>query len=150
MAGGSGRPPNGMRFAEVRARMDAVCRDLVVPNYATVLVVEDDPRVRELINVVLRRAGHAIVSVGSPEEALAALVARADIRLLLTDIVMPEMTGYDLAVEARKLLPDLAVVYMSGFASDTIRRLEEAPFVPKPFTVESLTRAVQAALPPRI
>jgi signal transduction histidine kinase len=117
-----------------------------VEDYATVLIVEDDPRVRRLIEIVLRRAGHDVVSVAGPRDALAALNSQADFNLVLTDVVMPEMNGYDLAAEVRRIVPCARVVFMSGFACDIVRQPVADPFLAKPFTIESLTTAVQQAL----
>jgi PAS domain S-box-containing protein len=120
-----------------------------IPGCATILVVEDDPRVREITELILRRAGHDVVVAPGPLEAIATLRAQRDINLMLTDIVMPDMNGYDLADEARKIAPDLRVLYMSGFASDEFRRVVQDPFVPKPFSATSLTSAVETALAAR-
>jgi signal transduction histidine kinase len=113
---------------------------------APVLVVEDDPRVRELIRVVLVRAGHEVVAVAGPHAALAALNRQPAISLMLVDIVMPEMDGYDLVAVARKISPGVHVVFMSGFAHDATRHPSGDSFLAKPFTVESLTGIVQEAL----
>jgi CheY-like chemotaxis protein/two-component sensor histidine kinase len=117
----------------------------LVDGYATVLIVEDDPGVRQLVEVVLRRAGYEVLSVAGPSDALAAL-SQTDFHLVLIDIVMPEMTGYDLAAEIRKTSPEVRVVFMSGFACDPLRQPVREPFLAKPFTVESLTTVVQQAL----
>jgi CheY-like chemotaxis protein len=117
-----------------------------VEGFGTVLVVDDDQRIREVTELVLRRAGHDVVLASGPHEALAAIRGRADVNLLLTDVVMPEMSGYDLAAEMRKVVPGLRCVFMSGFASDAFRGLTAEAFLPKPFTIESLTNAVQQAI----
>jgi len=116
------------------------------PLTAPVLVVEDDPRVRELIRVVLVRAGHEVVAVAGPHAALAALNRQPSISLMLVDVVMPEMDGYDLVAVARKISPGVHVVFMSGFAHDATRHPSGDSFLAKPFTVESLTGIVQEAL----
>jgi CheY-like chemotaxis protein len=118
----------------------------LVDGCATVLIVEDDPRVRRLVEIVLRRAGHDVVSVAGPRDALAALNSQSDFNLVLTDVVMPEMSGYDLAAEVRKIVPRARLVFMSGFACDAVRQPVTDPFLAKPFTIESLTNAVQQAL----
>ena len=113
---------------------------------AAVMVVEDEPQVRELIRLVLVRAGHEVVAVAGPHVALAALNRQPAISLMLVDVVMPEMDGYDLAVEARKVSPGVHVVFMSAFARDGTRHPEGDGFLAKPFTVESLTGIVEKAL----
>jgi signal transduction histidine kinase/CheY-like chemotaxis protein len=113
---------------------------------APLLVVEDDPRVRELIRLVLVRAGREVVAVDGPHAALVALNRQPAISLMLVDVVMPEMDGYDLAVEARAISPGVHVVFMSGFARDTARHPSGDRFLAKPFTVESLTNIVEEAL----
>jgi CheY-like chemotaxis protein len=116
------------------------------PLTALVLVVEDEPRVRELMRMVLVRAGHEVVAVAGPHAALAALNRQPAISLMLVDVVMPEMDGYDLVAEARKIAPDIHVVFTSGFARDTARHPSGDGFLAKPFTIESLTGIVAKAL----
>jgi len=111
-----------------------------------VLVVEDEPHVRELIKVVLGRAGHEVLAVAGPHAALAALNRQPGIFLMLVDVVMPQMGGYDLVVEARKIAPGVHVVFMSAFARDTKRHPAGDGFLAKPFTVASLTGIVEEAL----
>jgi two-component system cell cycle sensor histidine kinase/response regulator CckA len=113
---------------------------------APVLVVEDEPRVRELIRMVLVRAGHDVVAVEGPHAALAALHRQPAIALMLVDVVMPEMDGYNLLVEARTISPAIRAVLMSGFAPDLTRYPAGDTFLPKPFTVEALVGVVDAAL----
>ena len=113
---------------------------------APLLVVEDEPGVRELIRVVLGRAGHEVVTVPGPHAALAALKRQPAIPLMLVDVVMPEMDGYDLVAEARRISPAINVVFMSAFALDTARHPGTDGFLAKPFTVESLNRIVEKAL----
>jgi two-component system cell cycle sensor histidine kinase/response regulator CckA len=113
---------------------------------APLMVVEDDPRVRELIRLVLVRAGHEVVAVAGPHAALAALHRQPAIALMLVDVVMPEMDGYDLVAEGRKIAPDVHVVFMSGFARDAARHPAGDGFLAKPFTVETLTGIVHEAL----
>jgi len=110
-----------------------------------VLVVEDDPGVRRLIELALRRAGHHVFSVAGPRDALAALASEPPFNLVLTDIVMPEMNGHDLAVEIRRMAPGLRIGFMSGFACDLARQTAGELFLAKPFTVESLTTFVRHA-----
>ena len=112
----------------------------------TLLVVEDEPQIRELIRLVLVRAGHDVVAAAGPHVALAALHRQPAISLMLVDVVMPEMDGYDLVTEARKISPGIHVVFMSAFAHDATRHPDCDGFLAKPFTIESLTGVVEEAL----
>jgi two-component system cell cycle sensor histidine kinase/response regulator CckA len=113
---------------------------------APVLVVEDEPRVRELIRLVLVRAGYEVVAVAEPHAALAALHRQPSMSMMLVDVVIPEMDGYALVEEARKVAPDVRVVFMSGFALDPTRHPAGVGFLAKPFTVESLVGIVKETL----
>ena len=113
---------------------------------APVLVVEDEPGMRELIRLVLVRAGHEVVTVAGPHAALAALNRQPAIALMLVDVVMPEMDGYDLVAEVRKISPGVHVVFMSAFAPDPTRQPSGDGFLGKPFTSESLIDIVEKAL----
>lgn len=107
-----------------------------------VLVVEDEPGMRAFITQTLVRAGHEVVTVGGPHAALAALNRQPAIALMLVDVVMPEMDGYDLVAEARKGSPGLRAVFMSAFAPDPARLPSGDGFLAKPFTSESLTAII--------
>ena len=111
-----------------------------------VLVVEDEPGVREFIKRVLLRSGREVVTAAGPLAALAVLNSRPGISLMLVDIVMPEMDGYDLAAEARKIAPQIRVVFMSAFARDSSRHPGRDGFLSKPFSVDLLIATVDNAL----
>jgi CheY-like chemotaxis protein len=123
-------------------RTDGIARAVKTP---PVLVVEDEPNVRELIKEVLGRAGHEVLAVAGPHAALAAM-NRQPIALMLVDVVMPQMGGYDLVAEARKISPGVRVVFMSAFARDAARHPAGDGFLAKPFSVASLTAIVEEAL----
>jgi CheY-like chemotaxis protein len=148
--GGSGGPDEGAAFAaEARARLErAVPLPPAVETrvLAPVLVVEDEPGVRELIKVVLTKAGYQVVAVDGPRAALAVLTRQQDIALMLVDVVMPEMNGYDLVAEARAIVTGVQVVFISAFARDPARQLKGDRFLAKPFTAEALTAIVEVAL----
>jgi two-component system cell cycle sensor histidine kinase/response regulator CckA len=111
-----------------------------------VLLVEDDPRVRTLGALVLRYAGHTVVTADGPLEALDIVKADRDIGVVVTDIVMPDMNGFDLADELRQMEPSIRVVFMSGFTGDCFQKSGRDPFVAKPFTPASLAEGVERAL----
>jgi two-component system, cell cycle sensor histidine kinase and response regulator CckA len=127
-------------------RWNSVARRSQNGKAVRVLLVEDDPRVRTLGALVLRHAGHTVVTAGGPLEALDIIRADGDIGVVVTDIVMPEMNGLDLADQLQQISPSLRVVFMSGFTGDSLRRLVGVPFVAKPFTPASLAAGVAQAL----
>jgi PAS domain S-box-containing protein len=112
-----------------------------------VLMVEDEPSVREYARRVLERAGHTLLTAGDGDEALRVAAEWAgSIDLLLTDIVMPGMNGQSLAAKLLKTRPEIRVIFMSGYAEDSIPAVDHLPtsaaFLAKPFTSEALTQAV--------
>ncbi|MCU1385374.1 MAG: hybrid sensor histidine kinase/response regulator [Acidobacteria bacterium] len=148
--GGSGAADAGGAFAvEAQSRLEpAVAVAPVVDTRVRpqVLVVEDEPGMRELIRVVLTKAGYRVVAVDAPRAALAALARQPDMALMLVDVVMPEMNGYDMVAEARTSVAGIQVVFISAFARDPARTLNADRFLAKPFTAEALTAVVEAAL----
>ena len=117
----------------------------------TVLVVDDEVVVRTLLHSVLRQQGYRVVTAENGPDALG-LCSDAGLRpdLLLTDIVMPGMTGVELADQLAERLPDLRVIFMSGY-TDELRcadgsRREDVRFLAKPFRIAELTRAIAETL----
>lgn len=120
----------------------------------TVLVVEDDAMVRGLVVRLLQARGYTLMEAAHGNEALT--VARANpsrkIHLLLTDVVMPQMTGKQLAEILRSERPEVKVLYMSGYLDDETMRHEEneakQALLQKPFTADTLIRTVHEILRP--
>ena len=118
----------------------------------TILLVEDEAVVRDLASRVLRRLGYRVIPASGPEEALQRLEGprAVGIHLLVTDVVMPGMTGPALAARVGSLVPGVVVLYTSGYARETLSRgtdrVVDGPFLPKPFAPAELARAVRAAL----
>jgi PAS domain S-box-containing protein len=117
----------------------------------TVLLVEDEDQVRQAAKRILERAGYTVLAAASGSEALRLSSAHlAPIDLLLTDMVMPNMSGSELAARFRELRPKASTAFMSGYAEDAVlRRVVFEPgtvFVEKPFTPEGLTTKVRQAL----
>jgi two-component system cell cycle sensor histidine kinase/response regulator CckA len=110
----------------------------------TILLVEDEAPVRELVRRVLESAGYVVLSAGLPSEAERLLDETAEVDLLLTDVVMPEMSGYDLAVRVGERRPDVRRLFISGYAPRV--QPVKGPLLKKPFAPEQLARAVRAAL----
>jgi PAS domain S-box-containing protein len=117
----------------------------------TVLLVEDEVPVRAMAARILRRHGHHVLETGSGEEALVAARRHGGpIDLLLTDVVMPQMSGRVLAERLTPVHPEMRVLYMSGYTDDEIlRRGLYQPgvrYLQKPFTVDGLAEAVASLL----
>jgi CheY-like chemotaxis protein len=125
---------------------------IVVPfGRETVLLVEDEPGVRDLASLVLREAGYHLLVASSPEEAMAIEHSyEGPIDLLLTNVVMPRMTGREVAIELGRRRPHTAVVYMSGYTEDVMafQQLLDigAYLVEKPFYPADLLRIVRRAI----
>jgi two-component system cell cycle sensor histidine kinase/response regulator CckA len=117
----------------------------------TLLLVEDECAVRELVRGVLESAGYTVLEAAGGEEAIRMAAAhRRPIDLLLTDVVMPKMGGRDVAKAVEKMDPDIRVVYMSGYAEKAIVHqgiLEPgAVLLQKPFTPDGLVRKIREVL----
>jgi CheY-like chemotaxis protein len=117
----------------------------------TILVAEDEHMLREVVVQSLRVRGFTVLEAGSGAEAFSLAQEYAGtIHLLVTDIVMPGMGGRDLAALLADTLPDLRVLFMSGYTDDKKAHQEIAakgvPLIEKPFTGQALARHVRAAL----
>ncbi len=117
---------------------------------AKVLVVEDDVDIRGLVENRLRRHGHRVVSVGSGEEALAAIAEKGAPDVAVLDVLMPGMSGLDLlrTLRADPSTADLPAVFLSGRiqASDVdAGRSLGATYLTKPLVLAALVNAVEAA-----
>ena len=117
----------------------------------TILVVEDDQPLRDLAQNVLQSQGYRVFTAKNPDEVRAICTEHASaIHLLLTDVIMPQMSGKDVATLCSGLVPQLKVLYMSGYTSDVIMHhgvLEEGlAFLQKPFTPVALTAKVREVL----
>ena len=115
-----------------------------------VLLVEDEDPVRSFASRALRLRGYEVIEAASAEEAMQYLSdAESRVDVLVSDVVMPGMDGPTFAVEARRMRPDLRVVFVSGYAEDSFRRNmldHEFLFLPKPFSLTDLTAKVKEAL----
>ncbi|MEI7745317.1 MAG: ATP-binding protein, partial [Chloroflexota bacterium] len=120
----------------------------------TVLLVEDEPGVRSLTATMLRRGGYRVIEAAGGPEALAACRAYdGGIDLLVTDVVMPGMSGPELATEFRRLYPAAGLMFMSGHTDDLIARhglqSEHTLLLGKPFARDRLLGMVRTALDAR-
>jgi signal transduction histidine kinase/ActR/RegA family two-component response regulator len=111
------------------------------------LVVEDDPRVLAATMGALRELGHDPVACGDPREAEELLARHPGIRLIVSDVLMPHMTGPEMIAALRPAHPGIAVLFVTGFAGETqATGFEGHEVLRKPFTLAGLERALAAAL----
>ncbi len=118
----------------------------------TAFVVDDDASVRELLVKALLGYGYDVLQAGNGEEALAVIAQpeSPDIDILITDLVMPSMGGRELASELEKIMPDVRVVYVSGYSESTLRENivsnERTRLLQKPFSPAAIVRIVRELL----
>jgi len=115
---------------------------------ASILLVEDNATIRRMLTMLLKRDGHTVVAVSGSKDALETLErsAAGTYELLLTDLMMPGMTGSALALEARDRFGIQRVLLMSGYASASDARAQGMPLLAKPFSPVEFITAIQAAL----
>jgi CheY-like chemotaxis protein len=153
------RPGAGTTFTVLLPRTEASSPETVVEGEAdafpggteTVLVVEDNDMVRGMASRALRGAGYHVLQAEDGEAALECAERYAgEIHLLLADVVMPGLSGPELAEQLMAVRPGTRILFMSGYTEETaVRRgIEEgkATFIAKPFTPAAIARAVRAAL----
>jgi two-component system cell cycle sensor histidine kinase/response regulator CckA len=108
----------------------------------TVLVVDDQDVVRDVIRLTLERAGYTVLEASSPNVAIDLVRDNGPIDLLVTDVVMPEMDAFELAERIACEVPGLRVLYTSGYTDAGA----EGPFIQKPFTPAQLVEKVGSVL----
>jgi PAS domain S-box-containing protein len=117
----------------------------------TILLVEDDSQLRELSKGVLSHCGYRVLSAATPEEGIAICESNHhEIRLLVTDVVMPRMNGRQLAERIQKVCPKIRVLYISGYTDNAIVHYGVLDpglwFLAKPFTLSALVAKVREVL----
>jgi signal transduction histidine kinase len=117
---------------------------------ALVLLVEDEQAVRELVRVILERAGYAVIEAGNAEEAETLFDAMPSVDLLITDVVMPGRSGFELFHRLLEKLPSLRVLFISGYTDyakiDRPIVDRDLAFLEKPFSAEALLTKVRDVL----
>jgi DNA-binding NtrC family response regulator len=117
----------------------------------TILLVEDEPAILEMTVVMLESLGYKVLSAATPSEAFALAKQHADtISMMITDVVMPEMTGPELVKHLKSLHLQVEPLYMSGYTANVIAHhnvLDEGVhFIAKPFTTKELAIKVREVL----
>jgi len=114
----------------------------------TILLAEDEPLLRELGETILRQAGYSVLTASDAEALKTLINSQAEkIDLLLTDVIMPGISGPQLARMAKNRWPGVRVLYMSGYADDDIQELDgDFAFLQKPFTPSELTAKIAEVL----
>jgi two-component system, cell cycle sensor histidine kinase and response regulator CckA len=125
--------------------------DTISSGNETVLFVEDEPALLRLGNTLLGRLGYTVLSASLPTEALELAESYdGDIHLLMTDVVMPEMNGSELAEQVRALRPGIKALFTSGYTASVVARRgvvdEEVPFIQKPFVLPALAAKLREVL----
>jgi two-component system cell cycle sensor histidine kinase/response regulator CckA len=136
----------GGEEAPVKAEAEDSASDLT--GAGTILLVEDEDAVRAFSSRALRNKGYKVLEAASGDDALKLMTTdKPKIDLLVTDVMMPGMDGPALIKEIRKIIPDIKVVCISGYAEDTLReRIGNDPnihFLPKPFSLKQLAGKVK-------
>ena len=152
-------PGHGTTFKIYLPRCEEPLEDRVAPaptkapaaGTESVLLVEDEPEVRRLVEKLLALRGYKVLSAGSPSEAIAlARRHEAPIELLLTDVIMPGMNGRELARVLAETRPRMKVLYMSGYTDAAISQqgilAPGTAFLSKPFTPDVLARKVREVI----
>ncbi|NTW74566.1 MAG: PAS domain S-box protein [Chlorobiaceae bacterium] len=119
----------------------------------TILLVEDEPEILNICKTVLRKIGYDVLSASSPTEALMLVSGHTGhIDLLLTDVIMPEMNGRELANMIASLHPELKILFMSGYAVGVVAEhgvFDGGNFIQKPFSIRQLADLVRRTLQPQ-
>lgn len=117
-------------------------------NPAHILLVEDETFLREVVAEYLQESGYEVQAVGDGDAGLDMLRSDAPVDVLVSDIRLPGLSGYELASAGKALRPDLKLILMTGYAPSLPAELEQVVFrvLQKPFPIASLSGLVEAAL----
>jgi DNA-binding NtrC family response regulator len=115
-----------------------------------ILLVEDEAGVAETVVDLLKALGYEVVLFDSGEAALEGMKAADPFDLLISDVVMPGMSGVELACEARRVQPDMGVILTSGFSASSLEEarqdLSDCIFLHKPYSMSDLSRSISEGL----
>jgi two-component system, cell cycle sensor histidine kinase and response regulator CckA len=114
----------------------------------TILLAEDEALLRELGQTILTQAGYTVLTIYRREDLIALLESYSDpVDILLTDVVMPEISSRELISLAQARWPNIQVIYMSGYSSDDLTEIDHnAAFLQKPFTPAELMATIRKVM----
>lgn len=125
--------------AQFNAQPDNGCTDKVI------MIVEDEQGVRKLVEKILGREGYRVIAMADPRKALVA-EQLSSVDLIVTDVIMPGMTGPEMVHQIHEMHPDIKVLFITGYAEDdTLRLTHPYDVLLKPFSREDLVMKVQQA-----
>jgi CheY-like chemotaxis protein len=127
--------------------MDTLARG-EVSDLAKILVVDDDPDVLSVVAETIERFGYSVLQANGGRQAIELLESEPSVSLMLTDIMMPGMTGLELADVAKQMKPSLRIIYTSAYISITAQKfgLRHGPFLPKPWRLSDLREKISGLL----
>lgn len=143
------------RIPERAEKLPEAVEPDVIGGTETILLVEDDECLRSVTRTLLTSVGYEVLEAGTPNRAIEIAQERGKpIDLLLTDVIMPSMSGPEVSLKLKALLPELNVVFMSGYAGDALAnqmiRVPDIALLVKPFSRAALLTTVRKALQERI
>lgn len=121
-----------------------------MPATMEILLVDDDPDLLDAAAMLLTECGHSITTAENAQAALSVLQTRQSVQVLLTDIVMPGMNGFELADRAKTVRPDLCIIYTTGYSVDRLppsQRLHGALLL-KPWALDQLLQEIDRCSQP--
>ncbi|HLI84813.1 MAG TPA: response regulator [Bryobacteraceae bacterium] len=110
-----------------------------------ILIVDDEAGIRHFVRAALEMAGYSVEEAGGSAEALR-ILDHSQPQLLITDIVMPEANGFQLAALAHRHYPGLRVIFMTGYGAQYEEELSGTVYLAKPFSIAGLLSAVESAI----
>ncbi len=143
--------PRAAGAEDLPRNRSASLQDVSRDDMRTILVVEDEPAILSMIKDILESLGFGVLTAGVPSDALALVEQRGvEIHLLLSDVIMPEMNGKEMAQKMKRVQPGLKVLFMSGYTSDFIDKhgvLDQGVnFIQKPFSPVDLANKIRAII----
>jgi len=152
-------PGKGTTFRIYLPRHEAVDEELITETISaikgqqdeTILIVEDEPILLKMTTIMVQRLGYSVISAGSPSEAIHIANTYPDkIQLFITDIIMPEMNGRELADRLQEIRPEIKHLFMSGYTANVIYHQgtldKGVNFLEKPFSLKTIADKIREAL----